>query len=306
MAENSIKARQLILSTKEIPFDENLTYEELEQHANKMLRYQNVSDIIRQGPDAIQPFIERAQSLFNIKLQEEFSYNSNQIPDLNLTYKTVFFRTEDECESQAIPMVDWIGFRFKDACIWKYGFGILFSFYGREYDREKLEAQCPNIGEIDVARALYSSMYQDNYPDLGVLNQSPIMTMVGLKDPTTKVKDKMDQYYGQLGLQRTIIHPSTSPGNFRCFHHDAFHQIDPIVKAAAFSIGQSMQEIIRPHIYRNEADPGTHRLPHFDWEYQKKVRQPQSELAKKWVNDHMDAVLGMVAKQKEKEQRMAS
>lgn len=278
------------LFSKEISINPDLTLESLEKHANGKLRYQNVTDLIKHGSTAIEIFTDRVNDLFQRKLTRSFNtsaYACRKASLVELSYKTVFFQGDKEEEHEAMPMTDFIGFNFQDGNVEKHGYGIMFSFYGREYDRNKLESKNEKLGSIDLSAEIYHAMYTDRNPEFGVLNDAPIIVMVGIKDPTTHAQDKLDEYYAQLGMTGCIVYPKTGSANFRVFCHKDIRDLDQTVLAAALATGQTMQEVIRPHIY---TPPDTKNFPSFDWAYQKTVTAKQSQLAKDWIGSHIDEI----------------
>lgn len=275
----------LIIECREIPYNHTLTLAALENHANGYLRYQNFSDFVSQGPEVVQAYIDRANLLFKSNLERVFPGEAGHIGPLELSYMSIFFRNERESGREALPMTDFLKFTFQDYDREKSGFGIFFSFFGRELDRAKLESGGDTIN-IHISTIVYQLMFKALYPNIGVLEGYPIMTMRQAKNGNTN--DLLHQYYTQLGTKLQSIRPYNCPGVLRCYHHGRWAGIDPKVRIAAISLGRAMQECIRIDEYRRPHDPETENLPVFNWNHQHQVKDDQARLAREWFADHAE------------------
>lgn len=281
----------LILERRVINYDQYLTYEALLEHANGFLRYQNFSDLVLQGPQAVQAFIDRSNLLFFRNLDYYYPGTSDQVEPLELSYLSVFFRYASESKSEALPMTDFLKFRFKDHGVEKNGFGVFFSFFGRELDRAKLESGRRTLN-ISTSMLVYQLMFKKLFPEVGVLEEYPIMTMRQARKDNAN--DLVHQYYTQLGTRLQSIQPLQCPGILRCYHHGNWESIDPKVRIAAISLGQAMQECVRVEEYRWSGDPETRDLPVFDRTYHGQVKDEQALLARKWFAEHRKGILKLV------------
>jgi len=129
-------------------------------------------------------------------------------------------------------------------------------------------------------------MFKDAFPDIGVLEGYPIMTMRQVKNGNAN--DLLHQYYSQLGTNLKSIRPYNCPGVLRCYHHGQWESMDPKVRIAAISLGQAMQECIRISGYRRPGDPETENLPVFNWNYQLQIKADQAQLVRQWFANHAE------------------
>jgi hypothetical protein len=291
----------LILESKEIAYNQHLTLPALEKHANGFLRYQNFSDLVTQGPAAVQAFIDRANLLFERNLERSFPQEAALVGPLELSYLSVFFREESEPAEEALPMTDFLKFRFQDHGLEKSGFGVFFSFFGRELDRVKLESGRDAI-KVGASVAVYNFMFKAAFPDTGVLEAYPIMTMRQVKNGNAN--DLLHQYYKQLGTKLRTVQPHNCPGTLRCYHHGRWEAIDAKVRIAAVSLGQAMQECVRIEEYRRPGDPETENLPVLDWGHQRKVKEGQAQLAREWFARHHMGIQELIVKYEKRQKQL--
>jgi len=262
-----------LFSLREIPITPKLTVQDLFQHANGSLRYNNINDLAHSGPQALQWFIDRSNTLFR-------QNGGGQTHRLSLSYLSVLCRDLNENESKAFPIYDFIRFRIDGTE--KSGYGVMFSSQLREYYRDQLESsKSPFDNSID--RVFLNSIFTKTSPSTGILESYPILM---LPRTSSEAVSLTDAYMKRLGLVTTISQPAASQFPFRYLSKSTFETIDPEIFAAASSIGQAMFEIVRPHLYPMDES----EKPNFNMQHLLDIKWTQHKKAKEWIHRHVSLV----------------
>lgn len=233
------------------------------------------------GPDALDWFIQRSNSLFKENSGTNFS--------LAISYYSIFCQPSKETQEQAYPVYDFLEVEIVESG--KKSFGVMFSSQMREYYRDKLEVG-KDTSDIPIDIAFFRSIFRKESPDKGILDDYPLIIM----PRTVKVKGELDAesnsptpthtYLSSLGLNMREIQPATSDHPFRVYYRNNFEDYESDVIQALLSTGQAMFEIVRPELY----PLSDCRRPEFNMQYLKDVKWAQHNKARLWVNTHPEVV----------------
>jgi len=265
-----------VFFTRQIAITPSLQVEDLKKHANNFLRYNNINDLTHSGPEAIQWFLDRANTLFRRNYPE-----ASADTELQLSYFSVFCRAEHEEEHQALPVYDFLKVELLPSG--KSGYGVMFSSQMREYYRDRLENGL-DTSQIPVDKAFFRSIFKQDSPSTGVLESYPIIMIP--RSSSGNGPSLTHIYLSSLGLDSTHFQPNSSAYPFRFYFKEDIAQQDDEVVAAIAAFGQAMFEIVRPHLYPLEHE----EKPNFNMETLSDVKWEQHKTARKWVADHQHCV----------------